>query len=376
MPYRNGKIFIDTSTTPPKAITINDLQRCFGIGTYDDIGGIVKTAIESKKVNLFAKYKAVQSSLRRPLTEEERVGAGYGLQDNKEYLLTDSDDIEEAFNNALNGIYSWEYLAPDPTLGHLFRFQDWDGYNHNAKCPIYFADGSYTGNANVNIGQYYELPENNITLYDLRRILSEDWDSENLSYGLLYKKVGTNQIVLIGEGQKADGSPSGTGKYPLYDSDGNALSYSIELGEEGTYQCVPIIIAFNRGHFAVLPVVPITTINVTKPNIQPLRINATVNAGAKYTINLSITAGEEGCNSGTVSLYFFKEHPAIGEDWVNVSYEKLDYTYNSAAAGVTQVILDEETFDISPEDAPILYITTQDTKAGVTVTQKFPPNNE
>ena len=372
MPYENGKIFIDTSTTPPRGITIADLKKCFGIGTYDDIGGVVKAAIDGRKVNIFAKYKAIQSPSIKPVTEDDRVGAGYGLEDNKEYLLVDTNDIKEAFNNAFNGIYSWVYPPPDLLIGHKFRFQDWNGYNHNAKCPIYFADSSYTGNANVNIGQYYELPENNITLYDLRNILSNDWDSENLSYGLLYKKVGTTNIVLIGEGVKADGSPSGTGKYPLYDTDGNALSYNIELGDEGAYQCVPIIIAFNRGYFAVLPITPITTIKVTKPYIQPLRINATVNTGSKYTISLSITAGEAGCNSGTISLYFFKEHPAKGEDWDNVFYEKLDYTYNAANAGVTQVILDAEKFDISPSDAPILYITTNDTMAGVTVTQKFP----
>lgn len=347
MPVVNG--IVTVPVTEPR-----QLQDIFGIVTnnYGDI--FTKT-----KINMWSKYKPICLNVTGKLTEEDLYGASYGLEDNTEYHITDNNEIIEAFNNAVNGIYSWSYRQPrGADYGEWFRGWDWVGYNHSCVCPFYFEDNSYYDNAYIGVGMHKSLPTNNITARDLGQILSNDFSGGNVSYGILFTKNG-GSVQFVGEDESAS---SPVGLYPVYDADGNTMSYSIRLGGAGTYVCVPVLAMYNRGMFAVLPFTPITMV-VEELTYQALVINASFTAGNKYTINnLYLRAGEQGCYAGTVYVYFLKELPGVGDDPDTDMMFSYSYAATSTPYATVNVVSDE-TLDINPQEFPYVMVRTKDEKA-------------
>lgn len=345
----------------------SQLQSIFGYTGITDYSKI----FTDMPINLWSKYKPICLNKTGKLTEDDWYGASYGLEDNKEYGLTDADDQAEAFNDARSGIYSWTYQKPrGAAYGEWFRCWDWVGYNHSAVCPFFFENASWADHAIVRVGMFqpYDLPTNNITAADLGQILSNDFSLGNVSYGVLYKKNGGSNIYFECENT----SQNGKGKYPVYDSNGNVASYSINIGGAGTYIVVPVIAAWNRGWFATLPVASIS-FTVDTAVLSPLTININLsNTGSKYVLNsLSIRAGSGGTNAGTVYLLFYKDQPGLGEDIsTETAGEYVEFNYSASSADTTQMVASDERFDINPDEFPIVYVKTRDTKANQDVVKQ------
>lgn len=122
---QNGRIYVDTSTTPNKGVEIADLQTVFSTAR-NDIGQI----IANEDINKWAKYKPVRSSSVAVLTDTERKAVNYGLKVSKYTNLA----------NFVSG-YSSDYEYNSPRGGGMqpkewYRLLDFNGYNHNAVCPV------------------------------------------------------------------------------------------------------------------------------------------------------------------------------------------------------------------------------------------------
>lgn len=348
----------------PSSTTLADLSSIV-LGYVTTNAGDIFT---KSNINMWSKYKPIKLNKTGKLTEDDWYNNSYGIEDNKEYTITDSKDIEQAFADVKNGIYSWTYERPRGVdYGEWFRVWDWVGYNTDAVCPFYFENASRSDNAIVRVGMYQNLPTNNITAADLGRILSNDFDLGNVSYGILYQKNGGSNIYFECENT----SQNGKGKYPVYDSNGNIASYSINIGGAGTYVVVPVIAAWNRGWFATLPFSPLS-FTVSTSTVTPLTINANISKGSKYTINsISITAGNGGANAGTLYVLFYKSQPGIGEDISpDTAREYVEFSYSSISAGATQMVVQNEKLEIYPDDYPIVYVKTTDTKANKDVVKQ------
>lgn len=121
---QNGRIFIDTSTTPNKGVEIADMQSVFGISA-NDIGQIIDTA----DINKWAKYKPVRSGKLGILTDAERAELNHGI------VLTKYTS-PAALVSGYAGDYA--YLKPRgmATYGEPYRVLDFNEYNNNAESPV------------------------------------------------------------------------------------------------------------------------------------------------------------------------------------------------------------------------------------------------
>ena len=119
-------------------ISVYDIANCIGVASTDV--GTLCTA--KSKINIWAKYKPVRYNSIKALTEDQRKQCAYGILDVQEYDFTQQSILEQAFENALNRVYSWQYEIPEGGVESLYRMLDFDGYNHNAICPLFFEDNS------------------------------------------------------------------------------------------------------------------------------------------------------------------------------------------------------------------------------------------
>ena len=141
MPITNdGRIYIDTSTTPHKGVSIDDIQTVLGTRTRNDIGGLISYAEAHDLINRWAKYKPFRDSAPNP-TPEARKSKNYGLFIPYYRLIGTmiGDIINNRWTNAEN--YDalrapWEWEAPrgaGRTPKEWFRILDFNGYNKNAQ---------------------------------------------------------------------------------------------------------------------------------------------------------------------------------------------------------------------------------------------------
>ena len=226
-------------------ISVYDIANCIGVASTDV--GTLCTA--KSKINIWAKYKPVRYNSIKALTEEQRKQCAYGILDVQEYDFTQQSTLEQAFENALNRVYSWQYEIPEGGVESLYRMLDFDGYNHNAICPLFFEDNSpQWDKVIVNVGSILDaaLPQGNIKLSDLTEISTIVNANDSTGFGILYKKD-DNAVKLIGL------DVEGNCQYPCFNSNGEALTHSITLEGKGVYTIVPIIIAPSHGLFATLP---------------------------------------------------------------------------------------------------------------------------
>ena len=226
-------------------ISVYDIANCIGVASTD----VGKLCTAKSKINIWAKYKPVRYNKIGSLTENERKACAYGLLDTREYDLSSDTAITTAFDNALNRIYSWEYESPTGGNASLYRMLDFDGYNHNAICPLFFEDNSpQWDKVEVRVGCIADaaLPQGNITLSDLQELSTIVNTDNSTGFGLLYKKD-NNAVRLIGL------DIEGNCQYPCFNSSGEALTHSITIEGSGTYTIVPIILAPSHGLFATLP---------------------------------------------------------------------------------------------------------------------------
>ena len=264
-------------------ISVYDIANCIGVASTDV--GTLCTA--KSKINIWAKYKPVRYNKIGSLTENERKACAYGLLDTREYDLSSDTAITTAFDNALNRIYSWEYESPTGGNASLYRMLDFDGYNHNAICPLFFEDNSpQWDKVEVRVGSIADaaLPQGNITLSDLQELSTIVNADNSTGFGLLYKKD-NNAVRLVGL------DVEGNCQYPCFNSSGEALTHSITLEGKGIYTIVPIILAPSHGLFTTLPLKAIIKEVRNKP--ASYEIYSSLSGVSKFSVFVNVTANEE-----------------------------------------------------------------------------------
>ena len=263
-------------------ISVYDIANCIGVASTD-VGTLCSA---NAKINIWAKYKPVRYNKIGSLTENERKACAYGLLDTREYALSSDTAIITAFDNALNRIYSWEYESPTGGNASLYRMLDFDGYNHNAICPLFVEDNSpQWDKVEVRVGSIADaaLPQGNITLSDLQELSTIVNADNSTGFGLLYKKD-NNAVRLVGL------DVEGNCQYPCFTSSGEALDHSITLEGKGIYTIVPIIIAPSHGLFATLPLNTITREVRTKP--ASYAVSSLLSGSSKFSVIVNITTNE------------------------------------------------------------------------------------
>ena len=263
-------------------ISVYDIANCIGVASTDV--GTLCTA--KSKINIWAKYKPVRYNSIKALTEEQRKQCSYGILDVQEYDFTQQSVLNQAFENALNRVYSWQYEIPERGVESLYRMLDFDGYNHNAICPLFFEDNSpQWDKVEVRVGSIADaaLPQGNITLSDLQELSTIVNADNSTGFGLLYKKD-NNAVRLVGL------DIEGNCQYPCFNSSGEALTHSITIEGSGTYTIVPIILAPSHGLFATLPLNTITREVRTKP--ASYAVSSLLSGSSKFSVIVNITTNE------------------------------------------------------------------------------------
>lgn len=140
MPYSNGRIYIDTSTTPPKGISLTELKRFFKV-SGKGLAEIVTNILSRRLINKWSKVKPIDSAYLKTLAQtpegfkgdlvRQAAGLVYGLRGSG----WNWNDIHNA---------NWDYIDfpnnPDLALSEYggeapnqrYRVQDFNGYNQNA----------------------------------------------------------------------------------------------------------------------------------------------------------------------------------------------------------------------------------------------------
>ena len=263
-------------------LSVYDIANCIGVASTDV--GTLCTA--KSKINIWAKYKPVRYNSIKALTEDQRKQCAYGILDVQEYDFTQQSVLEQAFENALNRVYSWQYEIPEGGVESLYRMLDFDGYNHNAICPLFFEDNSPQWNkVIVNVGSILDaaLPQGNIKLSDLTEISTIVNANDSTGFGILYKKD-NDAVRLVGL------DIEGNCQYPCFNSSGEALTHSITIEGSGTYTIVPIILAPSHGLFATLPLNTITREVRTKP--ASYAVSSLLSGSSKFSVIVNITTNE------------------------------------------------------------------------------------
>ncbi len=263
-------------------ISVYDIANCIGVASTDV--GTLCTA--KSKINIWAKYKPVRYNSIKALTEEQRKQCSYGILDVQEYDFTQQSVLDQAFENALNRVYSWQYEIPEGGVESLYRMLDFDGYNHNAICPLFFEDNSpQWDKVEVRVGSIADaaLPQGNITLYDLQELSTIVNADNSTGFGLLYKKD-NNAVRLVGL------DVEGNCQYPCFNSSGEALTHSITIEGSGTYTIIPIILAPSHGLFATLPLSAITREVRNKP--ASYAVSSLLSGSSKFSVIVNITTNE------------------------------------------------------------------------------------
>lgn len=141
MPITNdGRIYIDTTTTPHKGVSIADIQAALRTGASNDIGGLIQYAWAHDMINRWAKYKPFRDNSFNP-TDLTRKSKGYGLffpwynrigtmvQDIYDGVWTHAENYD-----ALRAPWEWEPPRGfSVTPKEPYRFPDFDRYYANAQ---------------------------------------------------------------------------------------------------------------------------------------------------------------------------------------------------------------------------------------------------
>ena len=126
MAHNNGRIYINTSTSPAQGISVYDVQDTIG-ASDKDIGNLCKHA----NINPYAKYKPVRYSTLATPTDAQRKVINYGIK----APLT-------SVNPADTKQTAWEYQKPRGKGGgtngadEWYRIRDYEEYYHTAVSPI------------------------------------------------------------------------------------------------------------------------------------------------------------------------------------------------------------------------------------------------
>lgn len=142
----NRRLYVDTSTTPNKGISLHEIAACLQDYRRDTKGNVdLGMMCTSPMINNFAKNRPIptfeQSGV---LTEEERRSINYGFR-----------IVGIAWNGAsFAEETSWDLYHNSSATRKYYRVLDFNGYNHFSQSPLQFSfpDGSRTYLQNTTFG--------------------------------------------------------------------------------------------------------------------------------------------------------------------------------------------------------------------------------
>lgn len=131
MPTSNGRIYIDTTTTPNKGVSLSDVGECIGVGVMD-----VGTLCTSPRINMWAKYKPFLSPTKG-IAEAERssVSVNYGI------AIPTGENVSaiSGSNSKIVGYYSGDSYID---TRYNYRTNGWN-YNRLTASNIGTGQGKY-----------------------------------------------------------------------------------------------------------------------------------------------------------------------------------------------------------------------------------------
>lgn len=238
MPNANGIIYIDTSTTPHKGVSIADIQTVIRTGAYSDIGGLIVNG----NINKWAKYKPVRlavlntdDQLEEDTTNHRMVWKptadwwkGEGLQPTCGFVVPSYANMGELIDT--NDV--WQYLRPRGLNGggqgvhEWHRFKDFNQYNHNAVRPFNLqlppsirTGGSGTSLCGISLVSF--PPAYNLSLDDIG-------DFADLYFGVIVVRGQQAQIKTLPVTMaNLDGSTISLQGCSLVDTAGSATLYAV-----------------------------------------------------------------------------------------------------------------------------------------------------
>ena len=217
MPHANGKIYIDTSTTPHKGVSIADIQAVLRTAAYDSINGLVT----SGNINKWAKFKPVRlpvlgtdEQLEEDTAyyrmvwkqsadwwkgEQKSIYGSVGRSNGFGFVVYESLAELKASESGLG----WTYERPRGENGggqgvhEWYRFKDFVQYNHGATSPfdkVGLEDDSYPIGLECRIYLYVSFDrfdEDMLGLSDFP--MFDDW-----YFGVAVYGGGNNGLVGVG----------------------------------------------------------------------------------------------------------------------------------------------------------------------------------
>jgi len=239
----DGKIYIDTSSTPNVGVSVADLQTVLGVNNENDFG---RLSVNSS-VKMFAKYKPLRSSKLGMLTELERRALNYGISFS---TYNSAAGIATAYDNGTG----WEYLKPRGLNGGGTGVHEWYrpldfanpnnvasyGYNHgcvsfiaSVDVPSTYQRRTDTGNVGYVVRGYWtpsnQLPSGNVSWADLS--IDGTLDLDDMYFGIIIKK-GSSYYAKTAS--STIGSNAYVSEVEILDTQMNALG-------DGTYYVYPFI---------------------------------------------------------------------------------------------------------------------------------------
>lgn len=171
--------------------------------------GGVGTLCKSSKINKWAKFKPYRGSDVKT-TLAGRISAFYGLSVNVfENLGTPGGSTSSLFKNLVDGTQSWELAPPRgrSNYGEGYRVLDFDGYYHNAICPVGDIGStnipiSINGDALIEWDLESQLDDGNLKLTDL---YVDTVPLSNFYLGVLLYKSNTNYHFVTSDNKLGSG---------------------------------------------------------------------------------------------------------------------------------------------------------------------------
>lgn len=152
MPHQNGRIFVDSSTTPHRGIDIRgDIAAVLGRNTGDLgqlCGDVDGSGNNVGRINPWSKYKPV----RYPQINTDSYPNWWKAQDgfcgltpwsttDINVMVSPNSAAEDPFDGNMN---RWTYAPPRGlSQNEPFRVMDFNEYRHNAEPPVFGVDVSY-----------------------------------------------------------------------------------------------------------------------------------------------------------------------------------------------------------------------------------------
>ena len=189
MPFdkTNRRLYVDTSVSPNKGISLQDVSNCLRDFRRNKKGEIdLGMMCTSPQITVWPKFKPVRFPSYKVLTEEDMRDVNYGIDFSNAHDDTRQGLIQKAINS--NGEYG--YLRPRGGESEPFRLLDFNGYNHNAEPPYRYTvehqKGSADGWLDISLA-----PKADLTLSDLDPTELPTQDINSCNIVLLLKKEGS-----------------------------------------------------------------------------------------------------------------------------------------------------------------------------------------